>query len=175
MVFEITSRKIFLNFLFIGTIPQSSSYFFEKFLLSVCFYKLSMKLTKAISFSSSSNAPDHLKSIAFSSPQDQHFVRQTENQLVPSLPLRFLRTIAITFDSFWKIFKFCVLVHCFRIRQFWCDFITETNIWLFLNNSWQILKIGLTQILFPNILCKSLLNKNQLCLVPSEFGKVTVF
>ena len=68
---EITSKKIFLIFLFImydtAIIKKSSSYFFGKFSLSVCFWKLSMKLTLVKSSSSSSFTSDHLKSIAFSS------------------------------------------------------------------------------------------------------------
>ena len=64
-------KKDLLNFLFIrydtAIIKQSSSYLFEKFSSSVCFCKLSMKLARAISSSSSSCTFDHLKSKAFSS------------------------------------------------------------------------------------------------------------
>ena len=79
-VLEITSRKIFFSFFSLGTsaiIKQSSIHFFGKISSSVCFCKLSMKLAKAISSLSISFTPDHLKSIAFSSFQDQLFVQQT--------------------------------------------------------------------------------------------------
>ena len=64
-------RKIFLIFLFIKyyttIIKQSSSYFFRKFFSSASICKISMKLARAVSSSSSSFASDHLKSISFSS------------------------------------------------------------------------------------------------------------
>ena len=50
---EITSRTIFLIFIFIiydtSIIKKSSSYFFSKFTSSVCFCKLLIKLTRAVS------------------------------------------------------------------------------------------------------------------------------
>ena len=66
---EITSKKkIFLIFFSLCTILQSSSYFFlKKFLISLLFFKLSMKLARAIYSWSSSVKSDHLESIEFSS------------------------------------------------------------------------------------------------------------
>ena len=52
-----------------------------------------MKLAKTISSPSPSCTPDHLKLIAFSSFQDQLFVRQTRDQLVPSLLQHFFQII----------------------------------------------------------------------------------
>ena len=69
-------KKDLLNFFIrydTAIIKQSSSYFFEKISSSVCFCKLSMKLARAVSSSSSSFTFDHLKSITFSSFQDLRF------------------------------------------------------------------------------------------------------
>ena len=44
--------------------------FWKNFLISLLFFKLSMNLARAMSFSSSSVLSDHLESIAFSSFQD---------------------------------------------------------------------------------------------------------
>ena len=62
-------KVLFIFFIWYDTavIKQSSSYFFGKVFLSVCFFKLSMKLAKEISSSSTSFTSDHIKSIAFSS------------------------------------------------------------------------------------------------------------
>ena len=57
-------KKIFFS---LCTILQSSNYFFWKFSHQFAFFKLSMKLARAISSSSSSVKSDHLESIEFSS------------------------------------------------------------------------------------------------------------
>ena len=54
-------------------INQSFSYCFIKISSSICFCKLSMKLVKAISSSSSFFTSDHLNSISFSSLQGSVF------------------------------------------------------------------------------------------------------
>ena len=65
---EITSKKIYLIFLFIMyDTAIILLLFLKKFLISLLFIKLSMKLARAISSLSSSVKSDHLESITFSS------------------------------------------------------------------------------------------------------------
>ena len=65
---EITSKKIFLIFLFIMYDTAIIKLLFWKiFLINLLFFKLSMKLARAISSSSSSVKSDHLESIESSS------------------------------------------------------------------------------------------------------------
>ena len=65
LVLEINSKKNFLIFLIIMYNTTIIQLLFFKFSSAVCFCKLSMKLARAISSSSSSFTSDHLKSIAF--------------------------------------------------------------------------------------------------------------
>ena len=131
-VLEIISKKIFLIFLFIryytAIIKQSSSYFYGKFILIICFCKLLMKLAKAIS-SSSSCTSTHLKSIAFYHYQDLIFlsVSSISNGSFSFLSfssklLLYLVKVLVIGPSvakiLWNIFILCAFTALLKIRQF---------------------------------------------------------